>query len=159
MPLNNKDKWDVLNGLLGAAFAGLSVIASVFIYLHGHQAAIQQEHELLTVRNRIEYDRNLWNELRATYKELAQTLGRMAAELDETGHVSTETRREFNATYWGTVILVEGDGVQLELVRLRNDLRDLENGRILPDKIKLRVARIVTLSKREILRITDVETD
>lgn len=156
MALSTKEKWDVTIGLIGALFVGLSILVSVFVYLHGNEEAIRREHELTANRNRVDYERRLWDELRATYATLAQTLGRMASELDATSVVSVGTRSDFNAAYWGTLTLVESECVQLELVKLRNDLRDLEQNRIQPDKIKLRINRIVSLSRQDIRTVIDV---
>ena len=159
MTLTTKEKWDVFIGVVGALFAGLSIVASVLIYQYGNDAAIQKEYDLIAVQSRTDYRRQLWHDLRATYKALAQNLGRMAAELDATGKISDGTRSDFNAAYWGTLILVETEDVQCELVKLRNDLRDLEHGRVKPEKIKLRIDRIVTRSKHQILRSTDDATN
>jgi hypothetical protein len=156
MAFSEKDKWEVRFGFIGAVFGGLSIIVSVFIYLHGNDAALRKEHDLIAAQRNIDYERQLWNEMRATYKELAQTLGRMAAELDAAGSFSNAARRDFNAAYWGALILVEDEAVQFEMVKLRNDLRDLEHSRISQDKIKLRIERIVTLSKEHILRDADI---
>lgn len=154
-----KKKWDVFIGVSRAFFAGASILVGVLIYLHGQKAAIQKEQQLIARQSLTDYHRQLWDELRATYKTLAQTLGRMAAELEASGKISESTRSDFNAEYWGTLILVDTDNVQLELVKLRNDLRDLELGRIPPDKIKLRINRIVGLTKRQILESTDNATN
>lgn len=159
MTLNTKEKWDTTIGLTSALFAGLSILASVGIYLHGNSAAIQKQHELIAAQSRTDYERQLWDELRATYKALAQILGLMAAELEANGEISPSTRGRFDAAYWGTLILVETDEVQLELVKLRNDLRDLEFDRIPPDKIKLRINRIVAISKQRILTSADGATN
>ena len=149
--MNRKDKWEIRFGFFGTAFAGLSVIASVFIYLDGNEAALERENELIATRNAVEYQRRLWDERRAAYKDLAETLGAIAAELDAGTNVSDESRRSFNKAYWGALILVENDRVEQEMVKLRNDLRDLEEQRITGDKIKLRIQRVVTLSKKHIL--------
>lgn len=93
--------------------------------------------------------------MRAAYKALAQTLGQIAAELESTNKVSPESRAAFNTAYWGALILVEDEAVGLEMVKLRNDMRDLETGRINQDKIKLRIERIVSLGRKHIMRGRD----
>ena len=153
--LTKKDRWEIGIKGVGAVFAGLSIIASVFIYLHGNRATLNREHELITTRQKVEYDRQLWGQLRAAYKALAQTLGQIAAELESENKVSPESRAAFNTAYWGALILVEDEAVGLEMVKLRNDMRDLEAGRIDQDKIKLRIERIVSLGRKHIMRGRD----
>lgn len=153
--LSKKDRWELYVKAAGAVFAGISIVVSVFIYLHGNRAALDREHELITTRQEIEYDRQLWDQLRAAYKELSQTLGQMAAELETSNTVSAKSREAFNAAYWGALILVEDEAVGREMVKLRNDIRDLESGRIDQDKIKLRIERVVSLGRNHIMRGRD----
>ncbi len=152
MTTSEKDKWEIRLGIIGAIFTGLSIFVSVFIYLHGNKTAIQKEHELIAIQHTIDYQRQLWDETRTTYRKLATTLGVMAAELDQNKKVSAASEKAFNAAYWGALILIEDPAVQREMVRLRNDLRDLKAGRIDEDKIKLRVERILSLARQHVFK-------
>jgi len=157
--MTRSDKWELIIKAAGAVIAGGSIIASVFIYLHGNRATLDREHELITARQQVEYDRQLWDQLRTAYQALAQTLGRIAAELESSDTISLESRTAFNTAYWGALILVEDEAVGQEMVKLRNDLRDLEAGRIGQDKIKLRIERVVSLGRQHIMRGRDALGD
>lgn len=145
--MTKKDCWEVGISLFGAVFAGLSIIVSVFIYLDGNRATLERENELVAKRDALEYQRDLWDERRAAYRNLAATLGSVAAELDAGNIISDATRSAVNTAYWGTLVLVESEAVEAHMVRLRNDLRDFERGRIDADKIRQRILAIVSASR------------
>ena len=121
-------------------------MASVCIYLDGNKATLEREYDLLAIQRTIEYERQLWEEMRTAYGVFATVLGRMAAELDARGDISEKARQDFSGTYWGTLqpLLISRE-VELEVVRLRNDLRDLAAGRSVQDKIRRRIVRILRL--------------
>jgi hypothetical protein len=50
-------------------------------------------------------------------------------------------------------VLVESDAVETHMVRLRNDLRDFERGRIDTDKIRQRIHAIVEASRLHLQEI------
>lgn len=153
--MTDKDRWELRIKLFGAVFAGLSIVASVFIYLDGNRATLERENELIARRDALEYQRDLWDERRAAYRTLAATLGSMAAELDAGNTFSDATRSAVNTAYWGTLVLVESDAVETHMVRLRNDLRDFERGRIDADKIRQRIHAIVEESRAHLQEVSD----
>lgn len=153
--MTNKDRWELRIKFFGAVFAGLSIVASVFIYLDGNKATLERENELIAKRDALEYQRDLWDERRAAYRTLAATLGSMAAELDVGNTISDATRSAVNTAYWGTLVLVESDAVKTHMVRLRNDLRDFERGRIDADKIRQRIHAIVEESRVHLQEVSD----
>ncbi len=142
--------------LASTIIAGLSVISGVVIYIHGLNASIEKEQALIDMRSQVEYQRKLWDERRESYKALATTLGGIAAEIDIDKKISPESLKSFSQAYWGLLILVENESVKSELVKLKDDFRDLENGRISANKIKLRIERIVSMSKTHIDEVVDV---
>jgi len=148
--MEKKDLWDVRIGLLSVTIAALGVMASVFIYVHGLKRSIDQEHKLIEARDDQAYRRKLWDERRAAYKQLAETLGAVAAEIEVGKTVSKESLKAFHKTYWGALILVENETIENEMVKLKNDLRDLVEGRISSNKIKLRIQKIVRISREHI---------
>jgi hypothetical protein len=148
--MEKKDLWNVRIGLLSAAIAVLGIVASVFIYVDGLKKSIDQEHKLIEARDDQAYRRQLWDERRAAYKQLAETLGAVAAEIEVGKTVSKESLEAFHKTYWGALILVENETIENEMVKLKNDLRDLVEGRISSDKIKLRIQKIVRISREHI---------
>lgn len=136
--------------LASTIIAGLSVISGVVIYIHGLNESIEKEQALIDMRSQVEYHRKLWDERRESYKVLATTLGGIAAEIDIDKKISSESLKSFSKAYWGLLILVENESVKSELVKLKDDLRDLEKNRISANKIKSRIERIISLSKTHI---------
>ncbi|AZV79049.1 hypothetical protein EBB79_15000 [Parasedimentitalea marina] len=153
--MTDKDRWELRIKFFGAVFAGLSIVASVFIYLDGNRATLERENNLIAKRDELQYQRDLWDERRAAYRTLAATLGSMAAELDAGNTISNATRSAVNTAYWGTLVLVESDAVEMHMVRLRNDLRDFERGRIDADKIRQRIHAIVEASRLHLKEVGD----
>lgn len=153
--MTDKDRWELRIKFFGAVFAGLSIVVSVFIYLDGNRATLERENELIGKRDALEYQRDLWDERRAAYRTLAATLGSMAAELDTGNTISDATRSAVNTAYWGTLVLVESDSVEIHMVRLRNDLRDFERGRIEADKIRQRIHAIVEESRVHLQEVSN----
>jgi hypothetical protein len=142
-----KELWEVRIGLFSAFVAAASVVASVLIYVHGLKASIEKEQHLINARSQKEYERKLWDERRESYRELASTLGTIAAEIEVDKKTSKKSLKAFSKAYWGSLILVEDESVKSEMVKLKSDLRDLSKMRISSNKIKLRIERIVSLSK------------
>lgn len=153
--MTKKDSWELGIKFFGAVFAGLSIVVSVFIYLDGNRATLERENELISKRDALLYQRDLWDERRAAYRNLAATLGSMAAELDAGSTISDATRSKVNTAYWGTLVLVESEAVETHMVRLRNDLRDFQRGRISADKIRQRIHAIVSASRAHLQEVSD----
>lgn len=141
--------------LASTLIAGLSVISGVLIYIHGLNESIEKEQALINIRSQVEYQRKLWDERRESYKALATTLGGIAAEIDIDKTISPASQKSFSKAYWGLLILVENEPIKIELVKLKDDLRDLEHNRISANKIKLRIERIISLSKTHIDEVVD----
>jgi hypothetical protein len=150
-----KELWEVRIGFLNVLVAALGIIVSVLIYGHGLKASIEQEQKLIDARATKAYERQLWDEKRFSYKKLAETLGEISADIELKNPISNSSLKNFYKAYWGTLILVENEAVRTEMVKLKNDLRDLESKRISSDKIKLRIQRIVTISKGHISEVID----
>ncbi|MCG7562472.1 MULTISPECIES: hypothetical protein [Pseudoalteromonas] len=143
--------------IVSTVIAGFSVISGVVIYIHGLNESIEKEQALINMRSKVEYQRKLWDERRESYKALAVTLGSIAAEIDIDKKISSESLKSFSEAYWGLLILVENESVKSELVKLKDDLRDLEKSRISANKIKLRIERIISLSKTHIDEAVDAQ--
>lgn len=141
--------------LASTIIAGLSVISGVVIYIHGLNESIVKEQALMDMRSQVEYQRKLWDERRESYRALATILGGIAAEIDIDKKISSESLKAFSKVYWGLLILVENESVKSELVKLKDDLRDLEKSRISANKIKLRIERIISFSKTHIDEVID----
>ncbi|MCP4367505.1 MAG: hypothetical protein GY797_05215 [Deltaproteobacteria bacterium] len=148
--MKKSELWEVRVGILSASIAAASIIVSVLIYLHGLGATIEKEQYLIDIRTQREYERQLWDERRASYSHLASTLGEIAAEIEVDKNVTRDSLKAFSKAYWGALILIEDEAVRDEMVKLKNDLRDLTKNRISSDKIKLRIQKIVSLSKAHI---------
>lgn len=153
--MTDKDRWELRIKFFGAVFAGLSIVASVLIYLDGNRATLERENELIAKRDALEYQRDLWDERRAAYSTLAAMLGGIAAELDAGSTISDASRSAVNAAYWGTLVLVESDAVETHMVRLRHDLRDFERGRIDADKIRKRIHAIIEATRVHLQEVSD----
>ncbi|WP_040307324.1 hypothetical protein [Agarivorans albus] len=144
--------------LVSTIIAGLSVISSVVIYIHGLDESIEKEQALIDQRSQVEYHRSLWDERRESYKLLATILGGIAAEIEIDKKISSESLKSFSKAYWGLLIMVENESVKSELTKLKDDLRDLEQNRISANKIKLRIQRIISLSKNHIDEVVDASS-
>lgn len=142
--------WEVRIGIMNVVIASISLISSVLIYVHGLDASVEKEHQLIEKRSAVEFDRVLWNQKRESYHALANILGSISAELELHKPVSDDSLHKFYQSYWGALILVENESVREEIVKLKNDLRDLKNGRIGGDKVKRRIQRVISMSREDI---------
>ncbi|SFQ66288.1 hypothetical protein [Donghicola eburneus] len=152
--MNEKDRWELRFEFVKSALTGLGLILSVLIFVIGDMWTAERENELAEARNLAEYERRLWDERRDAYRALAEVLGGIAADLDSGSDIDAANKRAFDKTYWGALILTENEEIELQMVRLRNDLRDLEAGRTTSDQIKRRVQRIVSLSREHLEEVS-----
>lgn len=152
--MNEKDRWELRFEFVKAALTGLGLIVSVLIFVIGDRWTVERENELAEARNLAEYKRRLWDERRDAYRALAEVLGGIAADLDSGSDIDAANKRAFDKAYWGALILTENEEIELQMVRLRNDLRDLVAGRTTSDQIKLRVQRIVSLSREHLEEVS-----
>jgi hypothetical protein len=157
--MKRSELWEIRIGFLSAFVAAAGVIVSVLIYVHGLKASIEKEQQLINARSQKEYERKLWDERRENYKELASTLGTIASEIEVENKISKESLKSFSKAYWGSLIMVEDESVKNEMVKLKNDLRDLSKNRISNEKIKLRIERIISLSKNHLAEVIVDEPD
>lgn len=146
----SEERWKLVIEASATVITGLSLIASVLIYLHGQEQALRTEQALIDTREARAYARRQWDERLASYQRLAASLGGIAAEIELEQPVSEASLSEFHSAYWGTMLLVESEAVGLEMLRLKNDLRDLEAGRIDGDRVKLRIEQLVGVIREHV---------
>lgn len=137
-----KRRWDVQLGLIAPVLTIAGVLVGVWQFLEGQERTVRLENELLSRQSAIEFRRQLWLEQLETYRRVSGIAGRIAAEHDRS-EVLDELTREFLALYWGAMIFVEDEAVELAMIDFYQEVRDYRNGWSNSDRLKRQASALV----------------
>lgn len=143
----SKRRWEVGIGFAGSVLTVVGILVGVWQFTQGEQNKVRLESALVLRKDEIEFQRRLWLERLTTYRAVAETAGKIVARIDDPATMK-EALREFNAAYWGAMILVEDKAVEKAMVDFFVETQDLQRGWGSTDKLKFRANELIQACRR-----------
>jgi hypothetical protein len=140
-----KRLWDVRLAAVAPVLTIAGIIVGVWQYTDGQQEKARLESKLLIEKDTIEFQRRLWLDRLQACRSIAELAGKIVTHSDQTKF--DELAREFLATYWGTMILVQNKPVEQAMIDFSLEIDDFRAGRRDLDRLK-RLAYALTQTCR-----------
>jgi hypothetical protein len=104
-------------------------ILTAFLTLTGILIGVWKYTHSLKVNDTLEFKRNIWTEQQDTYKELGEVTSNMISNLDKPDTFVVHFR-DFDRLYYGRMMLVQDDSIELEMIKFREQVTDFLDGKI-----------------------------
>jgi len=141
-----KNRWDVRLGLTTTLITVVGILIGVFKFTSEQTAQTELQYELQARENRVAFQRTLWLEQLASYRKIADVVGRLVTHLDREEPFEAAVS-EFQTMYWGEMVLVENQEVEQAMILLRGELHDLTGGWSNKKRIKIRALELLATCK------------
>jgi hypothetical protein len=149
MEEGSKRNWDVGLGVVAPVLTIVGILVGVWQFNRGEENRTNLEYQLLERKDKIEFQRKLWLERLSTYKSIAAEAGKIATT-DKKDKRFKELVQNFDAAYWGMMILVEDPDVEKAMVDFHVELTDYQKGLSDGDKVKLRADELVKACRKSV---------
>lgn len=133
---DTKRSWDVGLGIIAPLLTIIGIMIGVWQFNRGEDnrrleaAAAEQQ------RDTIGFKRTLWHQKLDTYQKVAALAGKIVAT---SGTERTNAYKDFQAAYWGAMVLVEDPPVEQAMIAFDKEYRDLKSGWVKdPNRLKVR---------------------
>ena len=137
--------WDVVIGATTPILAVVGLLIGVGEYAHDQDAA----RAALIEKDKVDYQHQLWQEKLATYRTIVGLAGKIAFAAPESE--SDHTRADFEAAYWGTMILVEDPAVERAMMAFHTELHNQSIGFSSQDRLKTRSAHLAEVCRESLV--------
>jgi hypothetical protein len=124
----SKRSWDVRLGVVAPILTIIGVLVGVWQFNRGEENKTNLENSHIAQNAQIEFDRKIWLDTVATYRSVAEIVGKIAAHPAKDAKFQ-ELKESFNGAYWGLMILVEDKDVEKAMIRLHDEIDDFDKGR------------------------------
>jgi hypothetical protein len=148
MKEDRKRNWDVGLGIVAPLVTVATVLVGVWQFTAGERNRVRLEQSLVQKKDDLDFARRLWLERMKQYRAVAELAGKIVANLEE--DKKKELMREFDAAYYGAMILVEDRDVEKAMVDFRVALKDFDEGWIGVDRLKLRADELIKACRKSI---------
>jgi hypothetical protein len=145
MDENKKRTWDVWLGTVGPVLTAATILIGVWQFNVG-----QRERQKEQARQEmIDFQRKAWLERMNAYRSVAELAGKVIAHIDD--DKGKDAIRDFEAAYWGTMILVEDKPVEKSMVDFFVEIQDYEKGWSTLDRVKVRDDDLIKACQQSVL--------
>lgn len=143
---STKNRWDVIVAWVGMAVTAITVLVGVFFGLYqfkeGEINKVKLENQLLTQKDEIAFQRQLWLERLATYRKVAEAAGAIIANANDSKKMADNVA-QFTSLYWGTMIFVEDKSVEQTMIDFSIAIKDYEKGWRTLDELKIKANSLI----------------
>lgn len=144
-----KRTWDVWLGVVAPVLTIVGVLVGVWQFNRGEENKANLENSHIAQNAQIEFDRKIWLDKVATYRSVAEIVGKIAAHPTKDAKFQ-ELKEQFNGAYWGLMILDEDKDVEAEMIQFHDEIDDYENGRVGADRVKGRADELLKICQKSI---------
>jgi len=149
MEEGSKRSWDVGLGIVAPVLTIVGILVGVWQFNRGEENRTDLEYQLLARKDKIEFQRKLWLDRLSTYKSIAEQAGKIATT-DKKDKRFIELVQNFDANYWGMMILVEDSDVEKAMIDFHVELLDYQKGQSDENKVKLRADELVKACRKSV---------
>jgi hypothetical protein len=144
-----KRRWDVWLGIVAPILTVIGLLVGVWQFNKGEENKTRLEYRLLAEKDRLDFQRKLWLERLGTYKSIAEQAGKIATT-DKSDKTFKGLVQAFDASNWGTVILVDDADVEKALIDFHIEVVDYEKGRSDGNNLKRRANELVKACRKSV---------
>lgn len=141
--MDQKPRWQFNIGTFTPFIPLLAIIVGVGQFSYSQRENSRLQFALRSEEARLNYTRALWTEQLSAYKQVAEIVGRIAAEIDE-GELPPELVNDYEAAYWGAMILFKDDDIDAAMIALYQELRQYRDDFSNPVLIRQSALRFLT---------------
>jgi hypothetical protein len=145
MDENKKRTWDVWLGIIGP----LLTVATILVGVHQFNVGERERQQKQAHQEEVDFQRKAWQERMNAYRSVAELAGKVIAHIDD--NKGKDAMRDFEAAYWGTMILVEDRGVEKAMVDFFVEIEDYEKGWSTVDRLKVRDDDLIKACQQSVL--------
>src|ERR1700733_6436607 len=144
MTEEKKRRWDVWLGILTPILTIAGLLVGVWQFNRGEENKTHLEYDLIAKKDDVEFQRKLWLDRVATYRSVAEIVGKIAAH--PTNDAKFQGLREsFDGAYWGLMILVEDKDVEKAMIQFHDEIDDFQKGRSDANRVKGRADQLLAI--------------
>jgi hypothetical protein len=145
MDQNKKQTWDIWLGVIGRILTAATILIGVWRFNVGQKDRQQEQIH----QEEIDFQRRAWLERMNAYRSVAELAGKVIAHIDD--NKGKDSIRDFEAAYWGTMILVEDKAVEKSMVDFFVEIEDYEKGWSTVDRLKVRDDDLIKACQQSVL--------
>jgi hypothetical protein len=142
---DKKRTWDVWLGAIGP----LLTVATILIGVHQFNVGERERQQEQVHQEEVDFQRKAWLERMNAYRSVAELAGKVIAHIDD--KKGKDAIRDFEAAYWGTMILVEDKAVEKAMVDFFVEIEDYEKGWSTVDRLKVRDDELIKACQQSVL--------
>ena len=121
-----KRVWDVWLGFIAPIVTVVGILVGIWQFSASEEHKARLEHDLVKDKDNIDFRRKLWLEQISTYRSIAELAGKIVAHAGDDKF--EDLSKDFVATYWGTMILVEDHNVETAMIDFSVAIGDFKVG-------------------------------
>ena len=125
MDEGRKRGWDVGLGVVAPLLTIVGILVGVWQFNRGEDNRRTETVAAEQQRDTIGFKRRLWQEKLETYRKVTELAGKIVAA---SGRERVAAYKEFQANYWGAMVLVEDPPVEQAMIAFDREYRDLASG-------------------------------
>ncbi len=136
MDEDRKRWWDVRLGIVTPILTVIGILIGVWQFNAGENNRRREAAAAEEQRDTIAFKRRLWQEKLDTYQKITELAGKIVTT---SGQEQVGAYKEFQAAYWGAMVLVEDQPVEAAMIAFDKEYRDLKSGWVKDhDRLKVR---------------------
>jgi hypothetical protein len=144
-----KRSWDILLGIIVPLVTVGGILVGVWQFNTGERNRTTLEYELIKQKDLTDFKRKLWLERLSSYKSIAGIAGQIAA-YPRPDKKFDQLVQSFDSSYWGSMVLLEDDNVEKEMIKFHLAIGDYVHTRITSEKLKQHADILVQTCKKSI---------
>lgn len=136
MDEDRKRHWDVRLGIIAPILTVVGLLIGVWQFNLGEDSRREETVAAEQQRDTIGFKRTLWQQKLDTYQKVTALAGKIVAT---SGKEREDAYKNFQAAYWGAMVLVEDPPVEQAMIAFDKEYRDLSSGWVKDaDRLKVR---------------------
>ncbi|WP_159981310.1 MULTISPECIES: hypothetical protein [unclassified Novosphingobium] len=141
--------WDILLRFAAPLLTMTGILVGVWQFNAGEEHRRVGERDAALQRDEIEFRRRLWLERLDIYRKITEMAGRIAAG-GSTPEERRQAAKEFQAAYWGAMVLVEDKPVRDAMIEIEAELHDFDAGHSDLQRLQYRVNALAEACRRSL---------
>ena len=107
---------------------------------------LEKEYKLIEKKDALEFKRNIWKKQQEAYEDIGNAVSAVVNSTNESSSFNENVRR-FQDLYWGKVVLVQDDSVEIAMIKFNAEIRDFMDDIRTKDHLKKRGYELVKTCK------------
>jgi hypothetical protein len=145
-----KNNWDVGTAIVTALLTLATILLGVHQFNDGELNKVVQASKLARENDEINYKRKLWLERLDAYRNVAVLTGTLVSHADSNPEALKKDLQDFDAAYWGSMILNEDKDVEQLMIEFRLAVSDFQKHRVDSKYLKIKADALIQKCKESL---------